>query len=133
MSWYTGAILREVIMAEFSEVNFASFISGLSPCAFTCFRVLFENARDKIVKDGPQGTYEAPLDQVLKELGVEEVKALAEAIREIIQCKVDIKKGEFLYFYPFLTSVGIDAGLISYGIHRDIEGVITTITLPDKG
>jgi len=120
-------------MAEISEVNFSSFVSRLSPCAFACFKVLFENARGKIVKDGPQGTYEAPLDQVLKEIGIEEVKTVAESIREIIQCKVDIKKDEFLYFYPFLTSVSIDAGVIKYGLHPDIEGVIPNITLPGNG
>ena len=117
-------------MAEISEVNFSSFISRLSPCAFACFRVLFENARGKIVKDGPQGTYEVHLDQVLQEIGADEVKTLADAIREIIQCKVDIKKNDFLYFYPFLTSVGIDGGMIKYGIHTDIEAVIPTISIP---
>ena len=120
-------------MAEISEVSFSSFVSKLSPCAFACFKVLFENARGKIVKDGPQGTYEVSLDQVLKEVGVEEVKTVADSIKEIIQCKVDIKKDEFLYFYPFLTSVGLDAGVIKYGIHPDIEGVLPTITLPANG
>jgi hypothetical protein len=117
-------------MGEITDVDFSTFVSRLSPGAFTCFRVLFENARERIVRNGPQGMYEIPLSKLMEENGIGEVEAVANSIREIIQCKVDLKKGEFMYFYPFLANIRIEDGIVKYGLHQDVEGVLLHASLP---
>jgi hypothetical protein len=119
-------------MGGIKEVNFSAFVSNLSPCAFACFKVLFDTARDKIVQDGPQGEYEAPLAQLLEDGAIGDVEAIANSIREIIQCRVDVKKGEYRYFYPFLSSVRIEGGIIKYGMFQEIESLLPKFPLPDS-
>ncbi len=117
-------------MDEMTDVNFSAFVSRLSPSAFACFRVLFENAREKIMKEGPQGTYEKALAELMDESGSNEIESVANSIREIIQCKVDCKEGEYLYFFPFLTSISIEGGIIRYSLPREIENAMLQIPVP---
>lgn len=126
---------EEVIfqMGGIKEVSFSAFVSNLSPAAFACFKVLLDTARDKIVQAGPQGEYEAPLAQLLEESAIGDVEAVASSIKEIIQCRVDVKKGEFQYFYPFLSSVRIEGGLIKYGMFQEIESLLPNYSLPGTG
>jgi len=50
-----------------------------------------------------------------------DMEAASNAIREIIQHKVECKEGEFLYFFPFMTSICIENGIVKYSLPREIE------------
>ena len=130
LPWYTAENFQEVIMGEITEINFTAFGSKLTPQAFNCFRVLFENTQNRIIKDGPQGTYQKPLAEFMNESGISEMEVLANAIREIIQCRLECKEGEVLYFFPFLASISIEGGILKYGIPEDIEKVMPRLSLP---
>jgi hypothetical protein len=117
-------------MGETTGADFSTFVARLSPSALACFRVLFENARDSVVRNGPQGIYEVALAKLLGESGIGEIEAVANSIREIIQCKVDLKKGEYMYFFPFLASIRIEDGIVKYGLPQDVEGILPNASLP---
>ena len=114
-------------MSNKNSADFSSFKKELSPTALACFRVLFENTRETIATQGPQQKYETSLDDVLSLNEVADVESVAQAIREIIQCKVEKQVENYVCFYPFLASVSIEAGKIRYSIHRDIEEEVSRI------
>ncbi|RQW85832.1 MAG: hypothetical protein EHM79_10935 [Geobacter sp.] len=114
-------------MGNTNSADFSSFKKVLSPTAFACFRVLFENTRETIATRGPQQKYETSLDDVLSLSGVADVESVAQAIREIIQCQVEKHVENYVCFYPFLASVSIEAGKIRYSIHKDIEEEVSRI------
>ncbi len=109
------------------KMNFTAFGGNLSPNAKVCLKLLIGNARGKIVKEGPQSLYELSLAQVLKESGSTQIDSVAKSINEIIQCKVEVKEGDFQYFFPFLSSIRIEAGVIKYTIPREVEEQLPAI------
>lgn len=56
--------------------------------------------------------------------GIDDVEAVAQSIREIIQCKIEVKVKEYQYFFPFFSSVSIEGGKIRYSLHKEIEDAI---------
>ncbi len=113
-------------MDEISGINLSVLESQLSPSSFTVFRALYENARNVINNEGTRESYEKPLADLMAECGSNEVEAVANSIREILQRLIECKKGEYLIFLPFLKSISIENGIIRYGIPREIEGYIKT-------
>jgi len=114
-------IFQEVTMGETAAINFSAFVTGLSPSALTFFRILFENAQSIVIKEGPQTMYEKSMAEILSKAGCSDMEAASNAIREIIQHKVECKEGEFLYFFPFMTSICIENGIVKYSLPREIE------------
>jgi hypothetical protein len=126
-------IFQEVIMSETAAINFSAFVTGLSPSALTFFRILFENAQTQIKKDGPQTMYEKSLAEFSVNTGCIDMEEASKAIREIIQRKVECKEGEFLYFFPFMTSICIENGIVKYSLPREIENFMLHFPQFDKG
>jgi hypothetical protein len=120
-------------MGETAAINFAAFVSGLSPCALALFRILFDNAQTKIKKDGSQSVYEKSLAEILSKTGCSDTEAAANAIKEIIQRKVECKEGDFLYFFPFMTSICIENGVVKYSLPKEIENFMLHMPQFDKG
>jgi hypothetical protein len=114
-------------MSNTNSADFSSFKTNLTPPALSCFRVLFENVREMLAKQGPQQIYEVPLDQVIFSVEVADAETVAQSIREIIQCKVAQKVDEYMFFYPFFASVSIEGGKIRYRIHKDLEDSISRL------
>jgi hypothetical protein len=108
-------------MSETTKADFSSFESKLSPCALSCFNELLGNVRERILLDGPQPNYEAPLDEIIETSGAEDVEAVAQSIRDILQCRVEMKMGEYLYFFPFFASVAIERGVIRYSLPKELH------------
>ncbi len=119
-------IFRRGIMDEISEINLSALESELSPSSFTVFRALYENARNVITKEGTRESYEKPLNALMAECGSNEVEAVANSIREILQRLIECKKGEYLLFLPFLKSICIENGIIKYSLPREIECYMKT-------
>lgn len=117
-------------MGEEFSVSLSAFEVKLSPVALACFRVLLGHARDSVVQDGPQKVYQTPLAELLEQSGADDIEAAAQSIRDIIQCRAEIKKGEVLYFVPFLASISIENGIIRYSLPMEFEDVITSIPVP---
>lgn len=109
-----------------AQAKFSMFEAKLNPEAFSCFRVLYENVRDLIAAGKKPEGYEIPVATFLEKSGVDDVESVAEAIRAIIDCKIDVKKGDYLYFYSFFNSVCIEKGVIKYTVPPDIEKIIPT-------
>jgi hypothetical protein len=114
-------------MSNTNSADFSSFKTRLTPPALACFRVLFENVREVLDKQGPQRSYEVSLAHVLSSAAVGDAESVAELIREIIQCKVEQKVGEYMYFYPFFASVSIESGTIRYRVHKELEESISLL------
>lgn len=114
-------------MSTTNSADFSSFKNDLSPTALACFRVFFGNIRETIAKQGPQQQYETSLDDFLSLNEVADVDALAQSIREIIQCKVEKKVDTYSCFYPFFATVRIEGSKIRYSVLRDIEDEISQI------
>ena len=114
-------------MGTKNSADFSSFKKELSPTALACFRVFFGTIRETIAKQGPQQKYEIPLDDLLSLEEVTDVESVAQSIREIIQCKVGKQIDNYVCFYPFFATVGIEGGTIRYSILRDVEDEISTI------
>jgi hypothetical protein len=117
-------------MGEKISVSLSAFEVKLSPVALACFRVLFGNAKDRVTQDGPQKIYETPLAVFLERSGAGDIEAAAQSIREIIQCRAEIKKGDILYFVPFLASISIENGIVRYSLPMEFESVITSVPAP---
>jgi hypothetical protein len=120
-------------MGEMMEINLPAFGSRLSPSAFGVFRSLYENARDIIVDKGPQALYEKPLAELMDETGLGEMEAVADSIREIIQRRIEYKKGEYQFFFAFFASIYIENGIIKYGIPQEIEGAMPQARIQANG
>jgi hypothetical protein len=116
-------------MSETTRADFSSFESRLSPCALSCFNELLVNAREKILRDGPQPIYEAPLAEVLEASGAEDAEAVAQSIRDILECRVQLKKSEYLYFFPFFASVAIERGMIRYSLPPELHDALPAVTV----
>ena len=114
-------------MSMNNSADFSSFKNELSPSALACFRVFFGNVRETIATKGPQQKYETSLNDVLSLEELADVESVAQAIREIIQCKVEKKIENYACFYPFFASVSIEGGKILYSIHRDIEEDVSSL------
>jgi hypothetical protein len=114
-------------MSETTKADFSSFESKLSPSAFACFNELIGNARERILRDGPQPIYEAPLAEILETCGVDNAEAVAQSIRDILQCRVELKKGEYLYFFPFFASVAIERGMIRYSLPPELHDALSAV------
>ncbi|MDD2321591.1 MAG: hypothetical protein PHO83_16235 [Geobacteraceae bacterium] len=110
-----------------NSADFSSFKTRLSPAALACFRVLFGNVSEMLAQHGPQQKYETPVDAVLSLGEIDNVESVAESIREIIQCKIEVKNNEYLYFFPFFASVSIEGGKIRYSLHKEIEDAISLL------
>jgi len=108
------------------QAKFSMFEARLKPEAFSCFRVLFENVRDLIEAGKKPEHYEIPVALFLEKSGVGDVEQVAEAIRAIIECRIDVKKGDYMYFYPFFNTVCIEKGVIKYTVPPDVENYIPT-------
>jgi len=117
-------------MGEEISVSLSAFEVKLSPVALACFRVLLGHARDSVAQDGPQKVYEKPLSDLLEESGASDIEAAAQSIREMIQCRAEIRKGDVLYFVPFLASISIESGIIRFSLPMEFESVITSVPVP---
>lgn len=117
-------------MSEEISVNFSGFEGRLSPVAMACFKLLFGNARDRISQYGPQKMYELPLDGFIEASGASDIDTAAQSIRDIIQCRVEMKKGDALYFFPFLASIAIEKGTIRYSLLPELESVLPSVAAP---
>ncbi len=115
-----------------AQAKFSMFEAKLNQEAFSCFRVLFENVRDVIEAGKKPEHYEIPVTLFLEKSGVGDVEQVAEAIRAIIECKIDVKKGDYLYFYSFFNTVCIEKGVIKYTIPPDVENFIPTARITAK-
>lgn len=111
-------------MGEITGINLSALKSKLSPSSKAVFRVLHENARDIIIRDGSREKFEKPLSDLMSECGDMEVETVAESIREIVQHMIECKKGEYLIFMPFLKSISIENGIIIYSLPQEIEDYI---------
>jgi hypothetical protein len=114
-------------MSKKNSADFSSFKKELSPTALACFRVLFGAIRETMATQGPLQKYETSLDEVLSLNEVADVESVAQSIREIVQCKVEVKVDNYVCFYPFFASVCIEKGMIRYSIHREIEDEIALL------
>jgi hypothetical protein len=112
-------------MSTTISVDFSSFKKELSPAALACFRVLFENIRESTSTQGSQQKYEVSVNDILSLNEVADVEAVAQSIRDIIQCKVEMKVDNYVCFYSFFTAVSIAGGKVCYSIHRDLEEEIS--------
>ncbi len=117
-------------MGEEASINLSAFENRLSPVALACFRVLFGNARDRISLDGPRKMYELPLDGFIEASGAGDIETAARSIRDIIQCRVEMKKGDALYFFPFLASITIEKGIVRYSLLPELESELPSIPMP---
>ncbi len=117
-------------MGEMVGLNLAAFGTRLSPPALAVFRSLYENAREVIIGEGPQATYEKPMLELMEECRLEETEALAESIKEIIQRRIEYKKGEYQLFFSFFSSIFIKNGTITYGLPREIEDAMPQSRIP---
>jgi hypothetical protein len=116
-------------MSESTRADFSSFENKLSPCALTCFNELLGSARERILRDGPQPLYEAPLAEILEACGAENVDAVAQSIRDILECRVELQKKEYLYFLPFFASVAIEKGMIRYSLPPELHDALSAATV----
>ncbi|NMC72800.1 MAG: hypothetical protein GYA56_00280 [Geobacteraceae bacterium] len=112
-------------MSETTKANFSSFSSKLSPCALTCFNRLLENVRETFLQEGPQPIYETSLAAMMEMCGAEDADAVAQSIKDILQCRVEMKKCEYLYFFPFFASVAIEKGVIRYSIPLEMNEALS--------
>ncbi len=111
-------------MTTTMQPDFSSFHAKLSPVALSCFNELLDNARDLMSRNGPQKIYETPLAAMVEKCGAEDGEDIAQSIRDIIECKVQIQKGKYLYFCTFFSSVRIERGMIKYGLHQELQDVL---------
>lgn len=109
--------------------KFSMFEIKLNPAAYSCFKMLLDNVRDGISAGRRGGDYEIPVASFLERNDVDDVQTVADAIREIIQCRVEIQEGEFLYFYNFFSSVSIENGVVKYTLPPEVEKVVPSATL----
>lgn len=116
-------------MNETTTADFSSFASRLSPCALSFFNELLAIARERILLEGPQPEYEASLSGIIERCGAEDGEAIAQAIRDIIGCRVQMKKGDYLYFFPFFTSVAIERGVIRYSLPTELNDALPADSL----
>jgi hypothetical protein len=117
-------------MSEITKADFSAFESRLSPCALSCFNELLATARAIILREGPQPIYEVSLAGIIEKSGAEDAEAVAQAIRDIIQCRIEMKKGEYLYFFPFFASVGIERGMIRYSLLSELHDALSAVPVP---
>ena len=68
-------------MSITNSADFSSFKTRLTPPALACFRVLFENVREMLAKQGPQQSYEVPLANFISLDEVADVESVAESIQ----------------------------------------------------
>jgi len=115
-----------------AQAKFSMFEAKLNPEAYSCFRVLFENVRDLIEAGKKPEQYEIPVALFLEKSGAGDVESVAEAIKAIIECKIDVKKGDYLYFYSFFNTVCIEKGVIKYTVPPDVENFIPTASIATK-
>jgi hypothetical protein len=120
-------------MGEMSEINLSAFGSRLSSSAIAVFRSLFENALNIIIEEGPRKSYEKQLAELMGECGLAEMEAVADSIREIIQRRIEYKKGEYQLFFAFFASIYIENGIIKYSLPREIEDVMMQARIQDLG
>lgn len=123
----TNEIFSEVTMSNQSPADFSSFKTKLSPASLACFRVLLENVRQLLSGNQAKEQYEMPIADVLSLDGIDDVETVAKSIREILQCKIEVKVKEYQYFYPFFASVSIESGKIRYSVHREVEDAIALL------
>lgn len=119
-------------MAETATINFSAFVSGLSPSALAFFRLLFENAQQTISKNGPQAVYQKSLNDIFTTTGCNDIEEAAKDIREILQRKVECMEGDFLYFFPFVTSICIEEGFVKYSLPKEVEDVMPQVPVFGK-
>jgi len=115
-------------MGEEIALNLSAFQNKLSTTSFACFRLLFDNARERIAQDGPLQSYELPLPLLLELDGADDIEVVAQHIRDILECMVEMKKGEYLYFFPIFSSISIEKGVVRYTIPADIERAMPTVS-----
>ncbi len=118
-------------MGEISEINLSAFGSQLSSSAIAVFKSLFENALNIIIEEGPRNSYEKPLADLMSECGLGEMEAVANAIREIIQRRIEYKKGEYQIFFAFFANIYIENGFIIYSLPGEIEEAMAQARIQD--
>jgi hypothetical protein len=114
-------------MSKTAKADFSSFARKLSPCALSCFNELLATARNRILRDGPQPLYEASLAGTIETCGAEDAEVIAQSIRDILQCRVEMKKGEYLYFLPFFASVSIESGMIRFSLPQELHDALPSV------
>jgi len=116
-------------MSEETQADFSVFKSRLSPQAFACFKVLYENIRKNAGQFGQQKRYEVPLADCLGEGASGDIETAAGCIKEIIQCKIQIRKDEYVFYFPFFSFVCIEDGMIKYSLPSEIENAVPAVAL----
>lgn len=117
-------------MGEEIALNLSAFQNKLSATSFACFRLLLDKARESIAQDGPLKAYELPLPLLLELKGTDDIEAVAQTIRDILECMVEMKKGDYLYFFPIFSSISIEKGVVRYSLPAEIERAIPTVSFP---
>jgi hypothetical protein len=117
-------------MATTDTANFSSFASRLSPVAFACFKAIAAYTRETIERDGPQQVLTIPVNDLLAKSEADDVASLAESIRQIIDCRVEVKRGEYLYFFPFFSAIRIEAGMLTFSLPEELITVLPESILP---
>jgi hypothetical protein len=112
-----------------TQVDFSAFKARLSSPAFDCFKVLFENIRNRAGQEGSQKRYEVPLADCLGAGNPGDIETVAGFIKEIIQCKVQISKDQIVYYFPFFAFVCIEEGMVRYSLPSEIETAVPTVVL----
>ncbi len=114
-------------MSNQNSADFSSFKKMLSPASLACFRMLFENVRELLARNEVPETYETSLEDVLSLDGIDDVEAVAQSIRDIIKCNIELPVKKYLYFFPFFASVSIEGGKIRYRLHKEVEEAIALL------
>lgn len=117
-------------MGEEVSISFSAFEGRLSPVAFACFKVLIGYAREEMEQDGTRKIYEMPLDRFIQASGSGDIETAAQSVRDIIQCRVEMKKGDHLYFFPFLSSISFEEGMVRYSLLPELESALPSVAIP---
>lgn len=117
-------------MGEEVSISFSAFEGRLSPVAYACFKVLVGYVREEMEQDGSRKMYEMPLDRFIEASGAGDIDTAAQSVRDIIQCRVEMKKGDLLYFFPFLSSISFDKGMVRYSLLPEIETALPSVVMP---
>lgn len=110
------------------SVKFTSFSSKLSGEAFSCFKTLAEHARETIKRDGPQSGFEFPVQELLASSGAVDVESVAQSIRQIIDCRVEMTRDDYLYFFPFFSAVRLENGMVTYSLPDELVTTLPEVT-----